>query len=110
MKKLTIGLILLLTPLITIAQTGIASYYGEQHQGKLTASGKPFNMNALTAAHRTLPFGTKIKVTNLKNHKFVYVSINDRGPFVKGRILDLSKRAAKEIGMNGITIVNIEII
>ncbi len=110
MKKLTIGIILFLTPILTIAQSGIASYYGEQHQGKRTASGEIFNMNKLTAAHRTLPFGTLVKVTNIKNHLSVIVRINDRGPFIKGRIIDLSKRASKEINMNGITTVNVEVI
>jgi rare lipoprotein A len=110
MKKLTIGIILFLTPILTIAQSGIASYYGEQHQGKRTASGEIFNMNKLTAAHRTLPFGTLVKVTNMKNHLFVIVRINDRGPFIKGRIIDLSKKASKEINMNGITTVNVEVI
>jgi len=110
MKKLTIGIILFLTPILTIAQSGIASYYGEQHQGKRTASGEIFNMNKLTAAHRTLPFGTLVKVTNMKNHLSVIVRINDRGPFIKGRIIDLSKKASKEINMNGITTVNVEVI
>lgn len=70
-----------------------ASYYGEKFNGRRTASGKIFNMNKLTAAHKKLPFGTIVKVTNLKNGKSVIVEITDRGPFVKGREIDLSKKA-----------------
>lgn len=110
MKKLTIGIILFLTPILTIAQSGIASYYGEQHQGKRTASGEIFNMNKLTAAHRTLPFGTLVKVTNIKNHLSVIVSINDRGPYIKSRILDLSTAAAKRLGISGLGKVRINLV
>ena len=112
MKKLILLSLILLTPVISIAQSGIASYYGEQHQGRLTASGKPFNMNALTAAHRTLPFGTKIRVKNLDNNKFVIVVINDRGPFIRNRVLDLSQSAAIKLDMikSGTAKVNIKII
>ena len=77
--------------------TTIVSYYSSKHHGKKTASGKIFNMNNLTAAHKTLPFGTKVKITNLKNNKSVVVIINDRGPFVKNRGFDLSKSAFKQI-------------
>lgn len=77
---------------------GIASYYWQPQR---VASGGYFNPNALTAAHRTLPFGTKVRVTNQRNGKSVVVTINDRGPFIKGRIIDLSKRAAGVIGMQG---------
>lgn len=70
-----------------------ASYYGEQFNGRKTASGKIFNMNKLTAAHKKLPFGTIVRVTNEKNGKSVIVEITDRGPFVKGREIDLSKKA-----------------
>lgn len=77
---------------------GIASYYWQPQK---VASGGQFNPNALTAAHRTLPFGTKVRVTNKRNGKSVVVTINDRGPFIKGRIIDLSKRAAGVIGMQG---------
>lgn len=79
-------------------QTGVASYYW---QGRGTASGERFNPNALTAAHRSLPFGTKVRVTNLKNGREVVVRINDRGPFVRGRIIDVSRAAASELGFNG---------
>lgn len=73
------------------------SYYSNKHHGKKTASGKKFNMNNLTAAHKTLPFGTKVKITNLKNNKSVIITINDRGPFIKNRGFDLSKAAFKKI-------------
>lgn len=91
---------------------GIASYYGAELHGSITASGVPFNMNALTAAHRTLPFKTKVKVTYLATGKSVVVEINDRGPFVKGRIIDLSAAAAKAIGLyaDGIGKVKIEVL
>lgn len=78
-------------------QKGIASFYADHFQGRQTANGERYDKNALTAAHKTLAFGSKVKVTNLENQKTVIVTINDRGPFVKGRILDLSKKAAEEI-------------
>ena len=81
------------------AQEGNACWYGKEFNGKRTANGERFDMNKLTAAHRTLPFGTVVEVTNLSNGKKVVVRINDRGPFTKGRIIDLSYAAAKEIGM-----------
>ncbi len=77
----------------------MASYYGARHHGRKTASGEPFNQHALTAAHRTLPFGTRVRVTNLNNKKSVIVRINDRGPYAKGRIIDLSAQAARELNM-----------
>ncbi len=82
-------------------ETGWASWYGEPHHGQRTSSGEVYNMYAMTAAHQRLPFGTIIKVRCLKNRKTVNVRINDRGPFVKGRILDLSYAAAKKLGMIG---------
>jgi rare lipoprotein A len=91
---------------------GKASFYGEEFHGKKTASGESFNMYALTAAHRSFPFGTICKVTNQSNGKSVVVRINDRGPFVQGRILDLSYKAADVIGglRQGIMDVQIEVI
>lgn len=91
---------------------GIASYYGAKLHGKLTASGVPFDMHAFTAAHKTLPFGTKVKVTLLSTGKSVVVVINDRGPFIKGRIIDLSQAAAKAIGLfsRGVGKVRIEVV
>jgi rare lipoprotein A len=80
-------------------QTGVASYYGAKHQGKRTASGERFDKNSLTAAHRQLPFGTRVKVTNLKNDKSCVVRINDRGPHIRGRLIDLSHEAAEQLGM-----------
>lgn len=93
-------------------QVGVASYYADEFHGRPTASGEIFDMNALTAAHRTLPLGTKIRVTNMENLSKVTVIVNDRGPFVKGRILDLSKGAADKLGMieTGTAIVKIEVI
>lgn len=80
-------------------EIGVASYYAKSLHGHSTASGERYNMHAFTAAHRKLPFGTVVMVTNLKNNKSVKVKINDRGPFVKGRIIDLSTAAAKKIGL-----------
>jgi len=81
------------------AQRGIASWYGPDFHGKLTASGEVYDMNALTAAHKTLPLGTIVDVENLENGRHVRLTINDRGPFVRGRIIDLSYRGARELGM-----------
>ena len=92
------------------AQKGVASWYGYPHHGKKTASGERYNMHGLSAAHRTLKLGTKVRVTNLENGKSVVVVINDRGPFAKGRIIDLSMAARNHIGMDGIAKVNLEII
>lgn len=83
----------------TYREDGEASYYGARHHGKRTASGERFDQNALTAAHRTLPFGTRVKVTNLNNDRSVVVRINDRGPHVRGRLIDLSRRAAEALDM-----------
>lgn len=80
-------------------ERGIASWYGEEFQGNPTASGEIYDMYDLTAAHRTLPLGSFVMVTNLENYRSVKVRINDRGPFVKGRIIDLSYGAARAIGM-----------
>ena len=89
---------------------GIASYYGGNFHGKRTASGEMFNKNAMTAAHRSLKFGTKVKVTNLRNGKTVLVKVNDRGPHVQGRIIDLSQAAAKKIGLKGVARVKLEVV
>ena len=82
-------------------QSGIASWYGRQHHGKRTASGEAYDMNALTAAHRTLPLGTRVRVTNLDNGRSVDVRINDRGPFAGRRVIDLSYAAAQRLGAVG---------
>lgn len=91
---------------------GIASYYGDKFEGRATASGEIYEYNKLTAAHRTLKFGTKLRVTNLANSNSVYVIVNDRGPFVEGRIIDVSKAAAIMLDMldKGLAEVEIEII
>ena len=93
-------------------QTGLASYYADKFHGRLTASGEVFDMNALTAAHRTLPFGTKVRVTNLDNGNKVVLRINDRGPFVKGRIIDVSWRGAQELDFvaEGVVKVRVEVL
>ncbi|MCQ2215230.1 MAG: septal ring lytic transglycosylase RlpA family protein [Bacteroidales bacterium] len=80
-------------------ETGGASYYADKYDGRATASGETFRQNKFTAAHKTLKFGTMVRVKNLKNGKTVDVKINDRGPFVKGRIIDLSRAAAEKIGL-----------
>ena len=82
-------------------EVGIASYYGREHDGRRTASGEVFDMREMTAAHRTLPFGTRVRVTNLANGRQITVRINDRGPFRRGRILDLSYAAARKLGIVG---------
>ncbi len=93
-------------------QIGIASYYGKKFHGRPTANGETFNMYKLTAAHRVLPLGTIIRATNLSNGRWVEVKVNDRGPFIEGRILDLSFAAALELEMvqPGTTRVMIEIL
>lgn len=91
---------------------GVASYYSTGFNGKKTASGEIFNKNALTAAHREFPFGTILRVTNLSNNESVEVTVNDRGPFKKNRIIDLSEAAARDIGMieSGTALVRIQVL
>ena len=106
-------IVMLATPTISVAnEEGAASYYADSLQGNSTASGEPYDRNAMTAAHRTLAFGTKVRVTNLDNGKSVVVRINDRGPHVKSRIIDLSGAAAEKLGMldAGEVTVRIEIV
>lgn len=93
-------------------EEGLASWYGPGFQGNATASGEIFDMNKLTAAHKTLDFGTYVEVTNKKNEETVVVKINDRGPFVEGRIIDLAKAAADSINMieDGVVEVGIRIV
>jgi len=117
-KKGTLGIIfLVIVYATTVAQetyvkTGIASYYGNKFEGRETASGEIYYHAKRTAAHRTLPFGSIVKVTNLETSKYVVVRINDRGPFVDNRIIDLSKSAATELGFveRGLTKVKVELI
>ena len=96
---------------VKLPQTGEASWYGAQHQGKQTASGTIFDQAGLTAAHPSLPFGSRIKVTNLANGKSVEVEITDRGPFAGNRIIDLSQAAAKALEMidSGTATVRLEL-
>ena len=84
-----------------VLETGLASWYGPKFHGRTTANGERYNMNGLTAAHKTLPFNTVVRVENVDNGRTVDVRINDRGPFVGNRIIDLSRRAAEEIDMIG---------
>ncbi len=97
-------------PVSGFIQRGIASWYGKEFHGKRTASGEIFNMYKRTAAHRTLPFGTYVLVRNLRNNRTTIVRINDRGPFVKNRIIDLSYMAAKDIGLIGPGTAPVEIV
>jgi len=109
MKKLTaiaaLCAVLIASP--ASAQTGMASFYSE---GQRTANGEHFNPGAMTAAHRTLPFGTHVRVTNKRNGRSVIVRINDRGPFVAGRIIDLSAAAARAIGIDGVALVSVDVL
>ena len=98
------------TPLPSVMQTGLASWYGTRHHGKRTASGERFDQKKLTAAHPTLPWGSIVKVTSLANGKSVNVRINDRGPFIKDRIIDLSRAAARTLGMAGLMQVQLELL
>jgi rare lipoprotein A len=97
---------------VGLKDRGIASWYGEQFHGRQAANGELFDMEALTAAHRTLPLGSMVRVVNLANGKHVHVRINDRGPYVNGRILDVSHAAAAYLGMvkGGLSVVQIEVV
>ncbi|MGB9590223.1 MAG: septal ring lytic transglycosylase RlpA family protein [Candidatus Hydrothermia bacterium] len=101
-----------LEPAVLLSEVGIASWYGPKFHGGKTASGQIYDMYGKTAAHRTLPFGSVVRVTDLKTGKNTVVIINDRGPFVEGRIIDLSLGAAQEIGLdkNGLAKVKIEVL
>jgi len=116
---LTIVAILISAPTLASArvksgqtQKGIASYYHDSLQGNKTANGEIYRKGVRSAAHKTLPLGTKVRVTKLSNGKSIVVRINDRGPFVKGRIIDLSRRAARDLGIieSGITKVKVEVL
>jgi rare lipoprotein A len=100
------------TPASRTGEVGVASWYGVPYHGRTTASGETFDMNDLTAAHPSLPFGSRVRVTNLGNGRSLVLEINDRGPFVKQRIIDVSKRAAKELGLlrDGIARVRVEVL
>ena len=90
-------------------QNGVASFYADKFNGRLTANGERFSNNAMTAAHLTLPFNTMVKVTNKANNKSVVLRINDRGPYVKGRIIDLSKKAAKLLDYVDVGLANVKV-
>ncbi|KZN14141.1 septal ring lytic transglycosylase RlpA family protein [Marinomonas sp. TW1] len=91
------------------SEEGGASYYADKYHGRTTASGEPFNQNAMTAAHKRLPFGTQVRVTNLDNEKSVIVRVNDRGPFVRGRVIDLSKTAFQRIANTRAGVVDVKV-
>ncbi len=99
-------------PRVDRSQIGIASYYGREFHGRRTASGQVYDRRELTAAHRTHPFGTRVRVTNLRNGRDVVVTITDRGPFKRDRIIDVSHRAARDLGFlrEGTTRVRIDIV
>ena len=113
--KALLVVLLLVAPIVAFADPdlqGLASWYGGKFHGRLTSSGEVFDTNTMTAAHKTLPFGTIVKVTNEDNGKTAIVKINDRGPFVEGRIIDLSRAAATELDMvgSGVARVSLEIV
>jgi rare lipoprotein A len=114
MKNIYLSFLLSLCilPLLAQIQTGKASFYADKFEGISTASGEKYRHNKLTGAHKTLPFGTKVKVTNVENNKSVEVIINDRGPYVEARIIDLSKEAADQLGFisKGLADVTLEVI
>ncbi|MHB1022985.1 MAG: septal ring lytic transglycosylase RlpA family protein [Acidobacteriaceae bacterium] len=91
-------------------QVGRASWYGRRFQGHTTANGESYDMNALTCAHRELPLGSWVKVTNLRNKKWVIVRVNDRGPIYEDRIIDLSYAAAKDLNITGVTKVRLDLV
>lgn len=93
----------------TVSEQGRASYYADKFQGRTTASGARFSQHKRTAAHRTLPFGTRLTVINKDNGRRVHVRVNDRGPFVENRMIDLSKKAARKLGMLQQGVANVEI-
>jgi rare lipoprotein A len=100
------------TTAVAKAISGSASWYGDKFHGRQTANGERYDMNKLTAAHKTLPFGTKVRVTNRNNGKAVVVRINDRGPYVGRRVIDLSRGAATAVGMigTGVAAVKLEVL
>jgi rare lipoprotein A len=97
---------------VSLKERGMASWYGEDFHGWVTANGETYDMEAMTAAHRTLPLGTEVRVTNAENGRQVHVRINDRGPYLYGRVIDLSLAAARELDMvdSGIAAVQIEVV
>ena len=114
MKSLLLSALFILSGIGCLAQiqTGKASFYADKFEGRPTASGEKYKHSKLTAAHKSLPFGTKVKVTNVANNQSVEVIINDRGPYVDGRIIDLSKSAAEKLGFisQGLAEVQVEVL
>jgi rare lipoprotein A len=96
-------------PAASFSQVGVASYYAAKFENRKTANGERFKADGLTAAHRTLPIGTMVRVTNLRNHRSVVVRINDRGPFSHKRIIDLSPAAARELGIRNQGLMRVKI-
>ncbi|OQP45164.1 hypothetical protein A4H97_33030 [Niastella yeongjuensis] len=92
-----------------ITESGKGSFYADKFEGRPTASGEKFDQDKMTAAHRTLPFGTKVKVTNVANGRSVTVTVNDRGPFAAGRIIDVSKKAANKLDIVNAGVANVKI-
>ena len=107
MRRAAISFMFLATASVA-AEAANASLYSNAHHGRKTASGERLDNSALTAAHRTLPFGAQVRVTNKSNSRSVVVRINDRGPFVRGRVIDLSRAAASAIGMSSTGTVAVE--
>lgn len=105
-STLAVGLIGI--PMAASAQSGVASIYA--YSGERTADGEHVSPGGLTAAHRTLPFGTMVRVTNKRNGRSVVVRINDRGPFVRGRVIDVTPAAARALGFSGLTTVNLDVV
>jgi rare lipoprotein A len=95
-----------------VSQTGVASWYGPGFHGRMTANGEVYNQFGMTAAHKTLPFGSRVRVTNLHTGQSIEVRINDRGPYIRGRIIDLSYTAARQVGVHkpGVAPVHIEVL
>lgn len=111
MKKVLLPIVVLLSFNLIVSgqtQTGKASFYADKFEGRTTASGEKYKHNKLTAAHKTLPFGTKVRVTNLSNNQAIEVTINDRGPYVDGRIIDLSKSAAEQLGFVNLGLADVK--
>lgn len=96
-------------PVVALAETGIASVYGRRFHGRRTANGERFDTAALTAAHRRLPFGSRVRVTNLHTGRSVVVRINDRGPFARGRVIDLSPAAARSLGVGTVSLTRVKL-
>lgn len=111
MRKTAFSIVFILLTTLAFAQTqtGKASFYADKFEGRPTASGEKYKHNKLTAAHKTLPFGTKVRVTNTANNQTVDVIINDRGPYVDGRVIDLSKSAAEKLGFVNLGLADVKI-